>query len=144
MVKQLSDTGSIAYQNLANMTYLGQEYVSAPVDQTKVDPEKAKFSESKETIQCTYEKCPTYGAQLLLKCKIFNGVYVWYTITPQRWVQLPQTGSITLEVTYTMYGDNIYVSDLAEVTDPNARVVQSDAADSILPFSDTEEGSIVQ
>ena len=144
VIKQLSNTGSIAYQNLANMTYLGQEYVQAPVDQTKIDSSKAKMSESEETIQCTYEKCPTYGAQLYLKCKIFNGVYVWYVVTPQRWVQLPETGSITLHVKYTLYGENIYVTYLEEVTDPNARVVQSDVTEQTSPFAEAEEGSIVQ
>lgn len=144
VIKQLSDTGSIAYQNLANLTYLGQEYASAPVDQTKVDPTKAKEGSKEETITSSYEKCPTYGVQLQLKCKVLDNVYIWYTVTPQRWVQLPDTGSITLHVIYAFYGDNVYVTKVEEVTDPNARVVQSDAQQGPSPFVEEQEGSIVE
>ena len=143
MIKQLSNTGSISYQNLANMTYLGQEYASAPIDQTKIDPTKAKVQEAEETINCSYEKCPTYGAQLFLKCKVLNGVYVWYAVTPQRWVQLPSTGSIMLKVKYVFYGDGTYITDIEEVTDQNARVVQSDSEEQSTSFTE-DTGGLVQ
>lgn len=114
-IKQLSSTGSAAYQNLINKTYLGQEKNNEPVDQTKVESGARENSETRR-INCTYEKCPTYGVQLYLKCKIYEGVYVWLSVKPNRWVKLPDTGSIVLDVTYEYYGDNVYVSDIKEVS----------------------------
>ena len=113
-IKKLSDTGSTAYKNLVNKTYLSQERNSDPVDQSKLPAELQINNTVIRTYNGTYEKCPTFGTQLFLKCKIFNGIYVWYPISPARWVQLPDTGSIVLDVALCQYGNGTYVTGIQE------------------------------
>ena len=124
-IRKLSDTGSIEYQNLINQTYLGQEKNKEPVDQTKVD--NPTYYETSQIINADYVKCPTYGLQLQLKCKVYDGVYIWYQVTPERWVSLPQSGNIVLSITLRHYGDSIYLTDVHETTsNPGTDSVQSD------------------
>lgn len=70
-------------------------------------------------VNADYEKLPSYGLQLIIKCKIANGTYVFMTVEPTRWQTLPDTGNIVLGVTYILYGDNginnLYISKIEEV-----------------------------
>jgi len=137
-IKQLSSTGSIAYQNIVNKTYLGQEKNAEPVNQKALPEGQGKESVTEQMVNCTYEKCPTYGVQLFLKCKVFNGVYVWYAISPQRWVELPDSGSIVLNVTYVHYGDNVYVADVREAAS-DLQTVQTDNTTNMQDVEDTDD-----
>lgn len=124
-IRKLSDTGSIEYQNLINQTYLGQTKNTEPVDQTQV--ENPTSYDTTQTINADYVKCSTYGLQLFLKCKIYDGIYVWYQVTPQRWVSLPESGNIVLSVTLQHYGDTVYVTDIHETSSsPGTDSVQAD------------------
>ena len=82
-------------------------------------------------VNADYWKVPTYGYQLMLKCKIANDTYCYYIVTPERWATLPEEGNIVLNVSYTMYGThhvNMYITDIKEVTTTYITVNSQDSA----------------
>lgn len=88
------------------------------------------------TINADYEKCPVYGLQLQLKCKIADDQYVWYQIDPMRYAELPDSGNIVLRVDYVIYGDYFYVTDIVET---NSTLNTIDASSPQNPLQHTQE-----
>lgn len=101
-------------------------------------------------VNADYEKVPTYGNQLWIKVKIANNTYVFYSITPERYQKLPDSGNIVVKVYYTLYGTNspnMYVTGIEEISTTDITVNPEDSGsdlDDILDDSDggyTDDGS---
>ena len=113
---RMSDAASEEFRYIVGNTYfsqVGQDFVSQigiPVSQTV-------RSSGKYKVNADYTKCPTYGTQLYLKCRIAEDVYIWYAIDPHRWDQLPDKGNMVLIIDYSMYGPNFYVTGVKEDDD---------------------------
>lgn len=102
----------------------------------KFDPDAAQSMnyEGSYVVNSDYEKCPTYGYQLMIKCKIANGTYAFYNVTPDRWSTLPEEGNIVLQIYYTMYGTNnvnMYITNIEEIDTTKITVNPSDSAMSL-------------
>lgn len=110
----MSDSASDEFKYIIDNTYFGQVgYEFVP--QKNLDIGDVHLKSSYFVVNADYVKCPTYGSQLQLKCKVASDLYVWYIITPQRWEELPDKGNIVLRVDYTEYGPNLYVTNVKEV-----------------------------
>ena len=111
---RMSDSASDEFKYIIDNTYFGQVgYEFVP--QKNLDIGDVHLKSSYFVVNADYVKCPTYGSQLQLKCKVASDLYVWYIITPQRWEELPDKGNIVLRVDYTEYGPNLYVTSVREV-----------------------------
>lgn len=78
----------------------------------------AQQYEGSYVVNADYSKCPTYGHQLFIKCKIANSFYAFMTVTPARWKTLPDNGNIVVRVDYTVTGNknaNMYIIRMTEV-----------------------------
>ena len=85
-------------------------------------------------VNADFEKVPTYGLQLFIKCKIADGTYIFYNITPARWEELPDTGNIVLRINYRLYGTtaiNMWVTSIEEVNVQSLTVNPEDSAVSL-------------
>ncbi len=124
-LKRMSDTAGPEFKELLNSTYLGQPEIT--VDDQRGLPAEELVSEVKvQTINADYVKCPTRGTQLLLKCRIGDNTYFWYAVTPQRWVTLPESGNIVLDLSIAYYGDDIFVIDAREANDALSTINSAD------------------
>lgn len=112
-LERMSDTAGEEYKHLLEMTYLGQPEVTVD-DQRGLPAEQLVSHQVVETINADYVKCESRGSQLYLKCKIGDDTYFWHTVTPQRWVTLPQSGNIVLKLTIEYYGDDAFIVDAVE------------------------------
>lgn len=86
-------------------------------------------------VNADYDKLPTYGLQLFLKCKIANNTYLFVPVTPSRWETLPESGNIVLQVDYTLYGTTestgVYVTNVTEVEATKITVNPQDSGSSM-------------
>lgn len=135
-LKRMSDHASEEFRYIVNNTYFSQPGF---VFENQLDLEfaDATFYDGQFTVNSDYTKCPSYGAQLQLKCRISNDLYIWYVVTPRRWETLPESGNIVLNVGYTVWGSYAYITTVAEV-DPSLATIDASADASI---SDNIEGT---
>lgn len=108
-----SDALSPEFQYLLKATYMGQpghDFIS--YDGAEFGT--YDYSTVSVTINADFEKCPVYGLQLQLKCRIADDQYVWYQIDPTRFAQLPNSGNIVLQIDYVIYGEYFYVVGVRE------------------------------
>ena len=108
-----SDYLSPEFQYILDATYIGQpghEFISY------ADAQFGSYVSRTEqvTINADYVKCPVYGLQLYLKCKVAPSTYLWYNIAPQRYATLPDSGNIVLSIEYIYYGEYVYVVRISE------------------------------
>lgn len=85
-------------------------------------------------VNADYEKVPTYGYQLLIKCKIANGTFVFMSIEPHRWETLPDSGNIVLGIDYCLYGStktNFYITKITEINTTNITVNPEDSGQNL-------------
>lgn len=125
---RMSDHASEEFQMIANNSIFCMNEIQFPVesyDQLTISEEHAYV------VNADYWKVPTYGLQLYIKCKIANGTYVFYNVTPTRWVSLPEEGNIVLKITYRLYGNdaaiNCYVTNIEEVDSTELTVNPQDS-----------------
>ena len=105
--------------------------------------EEANYYDGQFTVNADYKKCPSYGAQLQLKCKVSNNCYVWYVINPRRWETLPDEGNIVLTLDYVVWGSYAYITKVQEV-DPNLATIDASVNDSISEnISNSSNGEVV-
>lgn len=128
-LKRMSDHASEEFRYIVNNTYFSQPGF---VFENQLDLEFADttFYDGQFTVNADYTKCPSYGAQLQLKCRISDDLYVWYVVTPRRWETLPESGNIVLNVGYTVWGSYAYITTVAEV-DPSLATIDASADASI-------------
>lgn len=122
-LKRMSDAASEEFRYLLEFSYFGQpgyEFVDHSNDYFGT----YDYFMDSYIVNADYVKCPTYGSQLQLKCRVAEDLEVFYIVTPERFAELPDNGNIVLEVTYTKYGDNRYVTDVRE-TDGTLQSIDS-------------------
>ena len=137
-LERMSDTASPEFKYLIDNTYFSQ---TGYVFESVADKEFGTYdySTGSYTVNADYVKCPTYGAQLYLKCRVAQDLWLWYVVTPERWAKLPDEGNIVLRVNYTQYGVNTYVTGISE-TDPTLDTIDSSAS-AIGDIVDSEHNS---
>lgn len=108
--KRMSNQASEEFQGMLYYTYLGQPEVWNP----EGNMSDIESTMSNVKINADYVKCPTYGHQLWLKCKIATDTYVFYQCHPARWVTLPDEGNIVLSVDFWNMNGNSYVTGISE------------------------------
>lgn len=122
-LKRMSDSASEEFRYIIDNSYfsqVGYEFVSLQDEQFGT----YEYSKGSYTVNADYVKCPTYGSQLQLKCRVAQDLWVFYIVTPERFAQLPQEGNIVLRVDFTVYGVNTYVTNVTE-TDPTLDTIDS-------------------
>lgn len=140
-LKRMSDHASEEFRYIVNNTYFSQPGFEFE-NQLDLEFEDATFYDGQFTVNSDYTKCPSYGAQLQLKCRISDDLYVWYVVTPKRWETLPESGNIVLNVGYTVWGSYAYITTIAEV-DPSLATIDASADASIGDNIDgTSDGTV--
>ena len=112
-LRRMSDSASEEFRYIVENSYFGQpgwEFVSHADDMWGT----FDYIHESYVVNADYVKCPTYGSQLQLKCKIAEDLEVFYIVTPERFASLPEYGNIVLNVEYTIYGENTYVTNITE------------------------------
>lgn len=112
-LRRMSDSASEEFRWIIEYSYFGQpgyEFISHADDYFG----SYAYEHNSYVVNADYVKCPTYGSQLQLKCKVAEDLEVFYVVTPERFDSLPDNGNIVLEVSYTLYGENTYVTDIKE------------------------------
>lgn len=137
--KRTSDAASDEYKHLMNMTYLGQPEGDAVVNQDELEFLDRVMMSSYVTINCDYVKCPQNGMQLYLKCKVANDTYYWYPVSPDRWVTLPDSGNIVLQITFMQYGEGTFITDAVETDSTLDTIDSSNDIDDVTDGTATEE-----
>lgn len=128
-LERMSDHASEEFRYIIDRTYFSQPgFAFEP--QMALPTEEANFYPGSFTVNADYTKCPTYGNQLQLKCKVADDCYVWYVIEPKRWEELPEAGNIVLHCDYSVYGSVAYITDVYEV-DPTLETINAEAEASI-------------
>lgn len=122
---RMSDSASEEFRWIVDNTYFSQEgweFVSYE------DALWGSYIYTHESfiVNADYVKCPTYGAQLQLKCHVTDDLDVFYIVTPERFASLPERGNIVLQIDYTIYGENLYVTNITE-TDNTLDSIDSSA-----------------
>lgn len=113
-LERMSDSASEEFKFLLDRTYFGEVgYEFVP--QSNLPAQEQTIVSNSFVVNADYIKCPTYGSQLYLKCKVASDLNVFMIMTPQRWETLPASGNIVLRVYYTQYGPNRYVTEVKEV-----------------------------
>lgn len=110
---RMSDSASDEFRYIVDMTYFGQPG-SVFESQKDLDVTEKQWDSGMYRVNADYIKCPTYGTQLQLKCKVSEDEYVWYSVTPQRWDELPAKGNIVLQIDWTTYHNQYWITAVAE------------------------------
>lgn len=125
---RMSDHASEEFQHIiANSMFCMQPFTFQSYD-PNIDT--SRMYTGNYTVNADYEKCDTYGVQLLIKVKIANGTYAFYCVTPERWETLPDSGNIVMQVNYSIYGSTnpvMYVTSMEEVSMTNITVNPQDS-----------------
>ena len=112
---RMSDSASEEFRYIIENSYFSEikrEFKS----QADVEEWERVYKSGSFIVNADYVKCPTYGAQLFLKCKIASNTCVYYNITPARWDSLPNSGNIVLQVSYVDYPKTRYIVEIQETT----------------------------
>lgn len=136
-LKRMSDSASEEFRYLLEYSYFGQpgyEFVNHSNDYFGT----FDYYIDSYVVNADYVKCPTYGSQLQLKCRVAKDLEVFFIVTPERFASLPETGNIVLEITYTKYGENTYVTNIRETDGTLPSIDSSSVATEDLANKDAE------
>lgn len=132
-LKRMSDSASKEFKEIVNNSIYCMPkgtFTESPYG----DVNSVNLSDS-YIVNADYDKLPTYGMQLFLKCKIANNTYLFVPVTPQRWETLPESGNIVLQIDYTLYGSaestGVYVTNVTEVEATKITVNPQDSGSSM-------------
>jgi len=93
-IKPFFDGASDEFKDVYNNTWYGQkDFV--------VDSDVAGYAYFNENMNVDYEKLPPKGHQLYLKYYLSNGDACFMTVTPERYLELSDSGNIVISVEYT-------------------------------------------
>lgn len=123
---RMSDAASPEFKYIIENSYFGQVGYEF-IDISQADFGTYDYYKGSYVVNADYVKCPTYGAQLQLRCKVAQDLELFYVVAPERFAKLPQEGNIVLRVEYTVYGANTYVTSISE-TDPTLDTIDSSAS----------------
>lgn len=103
------DSESEEFKELKKNTWVGGEDIPEEVL-------SMPYSEYFGTYNCDYRKIPAKGTQLYVKIYIFElKQAAFFTVTPERYAQLKETGNIVVYVTFNKYDDGrIIITKLEE------------------------------
>lgn len=130
-LKRMSDHASEEFQQIINSTQYcmpEQVYVAANWQDEGYVNETGSF-----IVNSDYEKIPNYGYQLRIKVKIANSTYVFMDVSPQRYMSMPDSGNIVVQVSYQLWGPSqedlqFYVTEVTERDITNLTTNPQDSA----------------
>lgn len=128
-IVRMSDSASDEFKYIVNNSIFCLPEIT--YDKFDISVDSSRNYTGSYVVNADYWKVPTYGYQLMLKCKIANDTYCYYIVTPERWATLPEEGNIVLNISYTMYGTNhvnMYITSIKEVTTTEITVNSQDSA----------------
>lgn len=108
-IKKLGDTGTPEYQEIYYNTWLQGE----PRNLNGVDPSVIPVLSS-ATINVDYTKLPARGPQLWVKLKLPDGQYAFMSVTPQRYVQLNDSGNMVVTINTSTQGNEKFIVSIVE------------------------------
>ena len=108
-IKKLGDTGTPEYQEIYYNTWLQGE----PRNMSGVDPSIIPVLSS-ATVNVDYTKLPARGPQLWVKLKLPDGQYAFMSVTPQRYVQLNDSGNMVVTINTSIQGDEKFIVSIVE------------------------------
>lgn len=108
---EVFDTASPEYQRLYNLTWLSGD----SIDLSGLDP-KAVYNTLVHTENVDFEKCGAQGTQLFIKLYLDNGTHAFMTLSPARYITLPDAGNIVVSISEVEMGDIKVIVDIHEVT----------------------------
>jgi phosphoribosyl-AMP cyclohydrolase len=106
--KSMENSGSSDYKQLIDMTWL----CGNPI--TVSDP-SGKFTTQKIKDNIRYVKVPPHGNQLFVKMTLSDGSVAFYSVTPQLWSQLKESGNMIITYDRINYGSNYYIANIEEI-----------------------------
>lgn len=126
---RMSDSASDEFKEIVNNSIFCQPYKEFQ----QFDANASTFHNSTGSyiVNADYQKVPTYGYQLYIKCKIANGTYAFMDVEPSRWETLPEEGNIVLQIDYIIYGTDItsmYIKSITEIDITKTTVNPQDSA----------------
>ena len=139
---RMSDSASEEFQMIANNSIFCMPKTS--FESYDQEASTSTYVASSYTVNADYVKVPTYGYQLLLKCKIANNTYVFYNVTPEQWDRLPESGNIILEISYTLYGTTstrLYITNIEEISLTDANVNTEDSGSDLNEIIENSKGN---
>ena len=93
------DMASDEWKSLLNTTWYG-------LPEVEEWDKEGNYSNYSYTLNADYEKVPAYGYQLFIKVFLNDaGEYAFLQTTPQRYLELDDSGNIVVEITYTKSED---------------------------------------
>lgn len=108
-IKKLGDTGTPEYQEIYYNTWLQGE----PRDLSGIDPSIIPVLSS-ATVNVDYTRLPAKGPQLWVKLELPDGQYAFMSVTPQRYVQLNDSGNMVVTINTSTQGDQKFVVSIVE------------------------------
>ena len=110
IIKEQGRRGSAAYKEITRNTFLVNNLASYSLDKAV---EYADSFVHKEVVD--YQKLPVRGRQLFIQAKLPKGPYVFFTVTPFRYNQLPDSGNIVIEISEQNVGKKKVITNVQEV-----------------------------
>ena len=97
-VKPFFDGASEEFKELYDDTWYGQKEI-------QVDEDTSSYGYYNKNLNVDYEKLPPRGHQLFIKLYLRNGDAVFMTVTPERYLELPDSGNMVVAMKYTKLGN---------------------------------------
>lgn len=109
-IKPVLDGASPAYKNMVDQTFMGQ-----PQLDFGRNPEA--YVEGSFNYNADYWKIPARGMQLYLKLRFgpSKEYTAWMTVSPQRYIELPDSGNINVSITVTDCKPGLVITDIQEI-----------------------------
>lgn len=109
-IKPYFDGASEQFLSVYNKTWLGQP-------ELVFDPTVESFGYYTDVQNLDYEKVPPTGYQLFLKIYLGrDGKAFFMSVTPEQWLELPDSGNIVVEIQYTATADSKrIITDVREI-----------------------------
>ncbi len=143
VMKEASKETSEQFQTMLNYSIFCLPEVE--FDSFDSSVEQSRNYSGSYVVNADYEKVPTFGNQLYIKCKIANATYTYFCVKPDRWETLPEEGNIVLRINYTMYGTNrvnMYITSIEEVDTTKITVNPEDSASDLEDILQESLGAI--
>lgn len=113
--KRMASHSSKEFRYIMAHSYFGQDYV-------KMSDDPMPNEVTSKIIIADYVKCPTYGLQPFLKCKITSTESIFVVVSPAVYHMLPDTGNVRVQIEVTHAYGNYYVTDASVIMDDSVTV----------------------
>lgn len=103
------DAASDEFKELYEDTWVGQ-------GELEFDSDVDQYTYHQTTLNVDYEKIDPTGRQLFLKLHLKSGICCFMTVTPERYLELDDSGNIVVSIYYTKTGDGaMIITDITEI-----------------------------